>query len=344
MGIVFFSNLEFYFISTFLVISFCITFLKNFITNIKQIISTPILEKKTKKTYESFTHENEQQTILLILFLIMLTTNVNKQIQYNLQIQETKWIPFMILVLIFFLKILKIINKFFFVNRGITQKTWVSANAFLFLFIPVTASMLTATNFLDIILPFEIFSFLFYFIFLEYSVFENKNKNKFKTLLRSFLYYYWLSFLGSIFLLAATFFLFINLPTTEFFLLEKYFLTLNNNNWTKLLFPSAFLIGFFIKMGSIFFFFFKANFYKILSISGVLILSLYSTFFYFFIFYYFLCKLPILVYYAKWVLLPLFTLLLTWLILIFNFQFTNIYLFIGFSTVLTGVFCILLFM
>lgn len=217
-----------------------------------------------------------------------------------------------------------------------------STGIFLSLFAPLAYLTATATNFLEFVLPFELISYIFYLVFLEFTGISGRSvKNRTaqtKSLMRGLLYYFWFSFLGTVLLFLAVYFISVTALSFDFHDLQSAF---SGTNRISVLCGSLLLSGIGFKMGGIFFFFFKADLYKLLDIVGTLVFSVYTTFFYILIFFCLTAKLPFMWWILKYVAGGLIAVSTVLFALVVGFRLYNVYLFIGLSSVLTVLFCLL---
>lgn len=217
-----------------------------------------------------------------------------------------------------------------------------STGLFLSLFAPLAYLTATASNFLEFVLPFELMSYLFYLIFLEFRgnpiTTKTNPQAQTKALMRGLLYYFWFSFLGTVLLFLAMYLMSVSALSFDFKDLQIF----SSEAYSTCSACGVLLLcGVAFKMGGVFFFFFKADLYKLLDVGGTLVFSVYTTFLYLLIFVCLGAQLPFLWWALKYIAGGVIAVATIAFAFIAGFKLSNFYLFVGLSSVLTVLFCIL---
>lgn len=335
---------EIWAIPTILILSFIFFFLRSLLLLGDYFSANPFFEKKRFKYNSQFTSfSNKITPILLFVYIISIFKNSwNNGLSQSVELFN--FLPITFLAVYFFLKISESI--FLQVTKNQQNQNLNSSGLFLIVLIPVATAMTLASNLIELLLPLELLGILFYFIFLEFTYHTqldlNSTKNKTNKVMRGLLYYFWLSFVGSAFFVTA-----ILLSTTVFNSFEfKYInylgLSINFLNFTQIFFNLLIFFGLTLKMGGFFFFFFKADLYKLLPLYAVILFSIYSSIFYLLLLFTLSIKIPYFLYCCKWVISFAAVAVTTVLLLFSGFNIKNIYVFTGISSVLTICFCLLI--
>ena len=334
MSSIAYSLIEFWVPNLIFIFIFLYLLVKSFSSlSFQEILQLKLNHKSTSKYNKQSAFTTNAPVILnltlLITFVIMfknLNTNSNTALLY---------LPLIHFLFCFFL---------YYLSRNTNKSNTDGSVYYLALFIPVTVLTTSSTNLLDFVLALELISYLFYFVIIESAYFKNKkqyvkNSVTAKTLIKSFLYYFWLSFVGSATLLSALYMLSTNCPDLNYSTINLYFV--GSSTITQTIVVTLIIIGFFIKMGSFFFFFFKADLYKILSFEGVLVFSVFTSFIYLIIFVSLITEVPYILFTTKYVLVTPLFLATVWMLYANNLKVNNVYVLTGLSSVLTICFCLL---
>jgi formate hydrogenlyase subunit 3/multisubunit Na+/H+ antiporter MnhD subunit len=159
--------------------------------------------------------------------------------------------------------------------------------------------------------------------------------------MRGLMYYFWLSFIGSIFFIVPLIINSIFFPSADFYLI--YLQTfINIKPFFSILSSSFIFIGFSLKMGGFFFFFFKSDLYKLLPAQGIILFSIYTSFFYLLLLFYLSAKIVFFAFCFRMIISAIIFVLSLYSLIFGNLTQRNILLLAGFSTVLTICFCILI--
>lgn len=341
-----FISFEFWSLPIFLTIFFFFFFIRSLLLLGDFFSVNPFFEKKRVKFNLQLTSFSNQITPLVLVFCI-LSLFRNTSVIYNETLGNVySLLPLFFFILYWFLRIGE--KTVYFTLKSNQNQNINSSGLFLTTFIPVATAMISATNLIDLLLPLELLGILFYFIFLEFSYntqFNNNSKTTTTNTMRGLLYYFWLSFIGSALFVTAIAFTSIHYSSIN---LQNIYL-IGASEGRKyahtvgvLIFSLFLFLGITLKIGGFFFFFFKAELYKLLPMYGIILFSLYSVIFYLFLFVYLAIQLPFFLFYCKWFLSVLVVFTTIWLFLFSGVNIKNIYVFAGLSSVLTVCFCILI--
>ena len=166
-------------------------------------------------------------------------------------------LPFWLLFIVFF-ALIQFFHSRLSAQSHIPHIGVSSTGLFLSLFAPLAYLTATASNFLEFILPFELMSYLFYLIFLEFQENPATSKNspqaRTKALMRGLLYYFWFSFLGTVLLFLAMYLVSVSALSFEFQDLRNF----STRTYSACVACGVLLLsGVAFKMGGVFFFFLK---------------------------------------------------------------------------------------
>lgn len=327
--------------------SFFFFFCRSFYLLGDLLSENPLFEKKRAKyinQLNSFT--NRFTPVVLAYYSVLFFANCCSTNVYHLNSGlNANFLPLLFIVLYTFLKVGEFIYGIALVSDTQRTQTINSSGLFILTFIPIATALLFADNLIDLLLPLELLGLMFYFIFLEFNYLShskaNNPKNQTTTIMRGLLYYFWLSFVGSLFfvlsgLLASTF-----LPSVGF---NLFTLVDAYSGYTKIyLVLISFLIflGLMLKMGGLFFFFFKSDLYKLLPIYGVLVFSVYTTVLYLLLLVYLVSAIPMFSFCCKLFVSGFLLLITTIALFIGNLSQKNTLYLLAFSSVLTVCFCVL---
>lgn len=247
------------------------------------VTSNPLFEKRRVKHVAQFASFNTKAVPVIIIYYCILfcknavvtSTGVDSNIIY---------LP---VFYVFLYAFLLICEKLFYMKSRYCASQAQHTNTsglFIVAFIPVSTATISASSVLEMLLPLELLGFLFYFIFLEFNFIglgsgRSADKQKNSVVMRGLMYYFWLSFVGSLLFVVALFMYSTTLPTLSFSSLSTTQL-LTSFSVLQVCAPGLIFIAITLKMGGLFFFFFKADLYKYLPTYGVLLFSVYTAFFY----------------------------------------------------------------
>ena len=307
----------------------------------------PLFEKKRIKYAQQMTSFVNRFTPVVMSYYSVLSFVHFDNIKdfYSTGIYTLYCLPLFFVILYVFLRIGEL---YFYKFTGSLSQNTASINTaglFIVAFIPVATAMFCADSLIQLILPLELLGFLFYFIFLEFN-YTNYTKSKLprnrnSVVMRGLIYYFWLSFIGSIFFIISILVNLLILPSTELHL--AYFNTFDSILPIALVFSSSFIfIGFSLKLGGFFFFFFKSDLYKLLPAHGVILFSVYTSFFYLSLLFFLSAKFFFFAFCFRMLVSGVVFTLTVYSLLFGNLTQRNVLLLAGFSTVLTICFCILI--
>lgn len=330
-----FSLFELWYLPVILSFVFFLQLIKSFFVLGDYFSANPLFEKRKLKNFTQISvFSSKLSFIFVFTILFLFFQNSNQQENKNL------YVLLVYVVLFLFYKVIVRTNNDFKLPQNQTINT---SSLFLFGFIPSTTAVINSTNLIDFLIPLEILGLLLYFVLLEFS-YTHQTSTKSKrlkliTVIRSYLYYYWLNFVGTASFIIAILISSTSQPTTEFIYLETF--KLNNELSTNLIFFFIFL-GLFTKMGGLFFFLFKTDLYKVLSINGVFVFSVFSSIFYMLVFFFFCLHNPTALLIFKYCVSFVIVLITFFLFFLNSLEQKNVYTFAGLSTVLTLTLCVLI--
>lgn len=337
-----FSLIEFWFPTLAVVCMFLSTFLRSFSTFSEALVSNGH-NKKVKLKYLQQQATKSPNTLAILGGVTVLSTFAHVASVDSFAWKSTGGLlPFWLIFLVFFSLLQFFQTKLSTKNSSKPHVGVGSTGLFLSLFAPLAYLTANAANFLEFILPFELMSYLFYLIFLEFQGTFTKLKSnpqaRVKTLMRGLLYYFWFSFLGTVLLFLAMYLVAVSALSFDFKDLQTFSTESYNVSGVC---GVLLLCGVAFKMGGVFFFFFKADLYKLLDVAGTLVFSIYTTLLYLLIFVCLGAQLPFLWGALKYMAGGVVAVATVSFAFIAGFKLSNFYLFVGLSSVLTALFCIL---
>ena len=340
--------IELWYAPTVIFVAFMYFFIKSFLLLGDIFTAAPLFDKKRVKNLNQFTSFTGGLTpVVVFYYSILIFKNAVLNTARLDEVQPVSiYLPLFYVILYVFMRICE---KFFFkkVGRPIEHAQHLnSSGLFILAFIPVSTAMISAQSVLELILPLELLGLMFYFIFLEFNYTNVANtqssaKHTNQTVVRGLLYYFWLSFVGSLMFVVSLLIYSANLPSASYNFLALIPTLSDQASKVCMLAASLVFAGLTLKMGGLFFFFFKADLYKYLPVYGVLLFSVYTAFFYIMLLYYLTGAVPFFGVSFKYMISCCLVGLTVHLLLAGNISQKNSLLLAAFSSVLTLCLCIL---
>ncbi len=336
-----YSAFEVWFVPIVLMLLFVFYFIRSLFLLGDFFAANPLFEKKRTKHLAQWTSlVNISSPILIAYYVFLVFEHDNEEKQ-----DYVSYLPIVYILLFLFLRIIENYLNREALEKENTNQTISSSGMFILAFIPVSTCATTSKNLIDFLLPLEMIGVMLYFVLLEFAytnqTSENSKRLELTTVTKGFLYYFWLNFIGTAAFVSAILIICLQLPNTSYKLLNYYYEVGLINNIFVWIIALFIFIALSVKMGGLFFFFFKADLYKLLPINGILLFSIFSTFFYLIVFYFLSLNLSFLLFFFKYYICAMLTVMSVVFLYMFGINQKNIYVFAGLSSVVSLIFCIL---